>query len=178
MTILQLLWVLSTHEIVIIIMCVCVSCSVVSDSLRPQGLYILSGSFVHGILQARTLEWLAVPFSRGSSRPGDWIRVPHITGRLYNSNFLKEDSLPLLFVFAILVFPVPTFITSLISIYEKSLGEQWGYSRNWIDRILCPHELSFLQPFLFRIHGKLGLLDKTWTIWKARKRETTLLKVT
>ena len=28
---------------------------------------ILSGSSVHGILQARLLEWLAIPFSRGSS---------------------------------------------------------------------------------------------------------------
>ena len=29
----------------------------------------LPGSSVHGILQARILEWVAVPFSRGSSRP-------------------------------------------------------------------------------------------------------------
>ena len=33
------------------------------------------GSSVHGILQARILEWVAVPFSRGSSQPRDWIRV-------------------------------------------------------------------------------------------------------
>ena len=30
-----------------------------------------SGSFVHGILQTRILEWFAMPFSRGSSRPRD-----------------------------------------------------------------------------------------------------------
>ena len=30
----------------------------------------LPGSSVHGILQARTLEWVALPSSRGSSRPG------------------------------------------------------------------------------------------------------------
>ena len=29
------------------------------------------GSSVHGILQARILEWVAVPFSRGSSQPRD-----------------------------------------------------------------------------------------------------------
>ena len=29
----------------------------------------LPGSFVHGILQVRVLEWVAIPFSRGSSRP-------------------------------------------------------------------------------------------------------------
>ena len=30
------------------------------------------GSSVHGILQARILEWVAISFSRGSSRPRDW----------------------------------------------------------------------------------------------------------
>ena len=30
-----------------------------------------SGSFVHGILQATIMEWVAIPFSRGSSRPRD-----------------------------------------------------------------------------------------------------------
>ena len=33
------------------------------------------GSSVHGILQARILEWVAMPSSRGSSRPRDWIWV-------------------------------------------------------------------------------------------------------
>ena len=42
------------------------SCSVISDSLQPQ---------VHGILQARILEWVAFPFSRGSSQPSDQIQV-------------------------------------------------------------------------------------------------------
>ena len=31
----------------------------------------VSGSSVHGILQARILQWVAIPFSRGSSRPRD-----------------------------------------------------------------------------------------------------------
>ena len=38
---------------------------------------------VHGILQARTLEWVAVPFSRGSSQPRDWIQVSHCRWILY-----------------------------------------------------------------------------------------------
>ena len=46
-----------------------VSHSVVSDSLRPHCSPL--GSSVHGILQVRILEWVAIPFSRGSSRPGD-----------------------------------------------------------------------------------------------------------
>ena len=38
---------------------------------------------VHRILQARILEWVAFPFSRGSSRPRDRTRVFCIAGRLY-----------------------------------------------------------------------------------------------
>ena len=33
------------------------------------------GSSVHGILQARILEWVAIPFSRGSSQPRDQTQV-------------------------------------------------------------------------------------------------------
>ena len=55
-------------------MCVCsvtLVTSVMLDSLWP---YRLSpaGSSVHGVLQARILEWVAMPSSRGSSRPKDW----------------------------------------------------------------------------------------------------------
>ena len=32
---------------------------------------------VHGILQAKILEWVAFPFSRGSSQPRDWTQVSH-----------------------------------------------------------------------------------------------------
>ena len=40
---------------------------------------------VHGILQARKLEWIAVPFSRGSSQPGDQTRVSCITGGFFTN---------------------------------------------------------------------------------------------
>ena len=36
----------------------------------------LLGSSVHGILQGRILEWVGMPFSRGSSQPRDWTRIP------------------------------------------------------------------------------------------------------
>ena len=41
------------------------------------------GSSVHGIFQARTVEWVAISFSRGSSRPRDWTWVSSIAGRLF-----------------------------------------------------------------------------------------------
>ena len=41
----------------------------------------LPASSVHGILQARILEWVAIPFSRASSQPKDWTQVSCISGR-------------------------------------------------------------------------------------------------
>ena len=40
---------------------------------------------VHGILQARIPEWVAFPFSRGSSQPRDQTQVSHIAGRFFTS---------------------------------------------------------------------------------------------
>ena len=40
---------------------------------------------IHGILQARILEWVAFPFSRGSSWPRDRTQVSHIAGRFFTS---------------------------------------------------------------------------------------------
>ena len=42
------------------------------------------GSSVHGILQARILEWVAISFSREFSRPRDRIQVSRIAGRCFN----------------------------------------------------------------------------------------------
>ena len=41
------------------------------------------GSAVHGILQARILEWVAIPFSRGSSQPRNWTQVSCIVIRFF-----------------------------------------------------------------------------------------------
>ena len=38
---------------------------------------------VHGILQARILEWIAILFSRGTSQPRDWTLVSCLTGRFF-----------------------------------------------------------------------------------------------
>ena len=41
------------------------------------------GSSVHGILQARILEWVVIPFSRGCSQPWDQTWVSCIAGRFF-----------------------------------------------------------------------------------------------
>ena len=45
--------------------------------------YSLPGSSVHGTLQARILEWVAIPFSKRSSRPRDQTLVSCITGEFF-----------------------------------------------------------------------------------------------
>ena len=39
----------------------------------------LTGSSVHGIIQARILEWVAMPSSRGSSQPRDLTRISYVS---------------------------------------------------------------------------------------------------
>ena len=53
----------------------------------------LPGSSVHGILQARILEWVAIPFFRRSSWPRDWIQVFCIPGRFFTIWATREAQL-------------------------------------------------------------------------------------
>ena len=45
----------------------------------------MPGSSVHGISQARVLEWVATSFSRESSWPRDWTRVSCIAGGFFTT---------------------------------------------------------------------------------------------
>ena len=47
-------------------------------------------SFIHGILQARMLEWVAITFSRGSSQPRDRTLVSCITSRFFTVRATRE----------------------------------------------------------------------------------------
>ena len=70
-----------------------------------------SGSSLHGILQARTLEWVAIPYSKGSSwaRDGPW--VCYIAGRFFAIWTTREAHL----------------------IYPLAVWETWFYP--WIEKI-------------------------------------------
>ena len=85
----------------------------------------LPGSSVHGILQARILEWAAMPFSMGSFQPGNRIQVSHVY-----LNW-QQGSLPL----------APTgkpFHMPLSSYYgEKSFQKSWKDHLNFHLSDLC-----------------------------------------
>ena len=69
---------------------------------------------VHEILQARVLEWVAFPFSRGSSQPGDWTQVSCIVGGFFTSWATREAQV----------------LHNLHGIRTKSiLYKQWPYVR-------------------------------------------------
>ena len=58
-------------------------------TLEPMD-YSLPGSSVHGISQASILEWIAVSFSRGSSRAWDWTRISCIAGEFFTDWATRE----------------------------------------------------------------------------------------
>ena len=72
----------TTFDIVSPLYWVSESCSVVSDSLWPHGLYSPWNS--------RVLEWVAIPFSRGSSQPRDRTQVSHTVGGFFTSWATRE----------------------------------------------------------------------------------------
>ena len=75
---------------VCVCVCVCVtqSCLTVYDPMDCS----LPGSSVHGILQARILEWVVIPFSRRSSQPRDWTWFSRIAGRFFTVWATREAS--------------------------------------------------------------------------------------
>ena len=62
------------------------SCPTLCDPMD----FSLPGSSVHGILQARILEWVAIPFSKGSSRPRDRTQISCNVGRFFTGRATKE----------------------------------------------------------------------------------------
>ena len=59
--------------------------------------YSPPGSSVHGILQGRILEWVAILFSRGSSLPRDRTQVSCVSGRCFTVWALGKSETPLNF---------------------------------------------------------------------------------
>ena len=79
---------------------------------------------VHGILQARILEWVAFAFFRGSSQPRDWTQVSCIAGEFFTSWAISRR--------LILYHLTPWFDVLVSQKFESSI----------IFLILCKHVLS------------------------------------
>ena len=55
--------------------------SLIKELLLNSDNWSTKQSQIHGILQARILQWIAIPFSRGSCWPRDQTQVFHTAGR-------------------------------------------------------------------------------------------------
>ena len=98
-----------------------------SRSVMPTSFATL-WTVVHGIFQARILEWVAIFSSRASSRPKDWTWVSWIAGRFFvvwaTGDFWNQvikgtaSTLPLL---------------ALLSL-EKPAAMWWGHTRNLMKK--------------------------------------------
>ena len=67
--------------------CVCIHAQLLRFCLtlcNPMD-YSTLGSSIHGILQGRILDWVAISYSKGSSQPRDQTRVSCIVGRFFTT---------------------------------------------------------------------------------------------
>ena len=75
--------------------CVCAKSLQLCLTLCNPMNYCPPGSSVHGILQARILEWVSVSSSRGSSQPRDWTCVSYISSTFVSWKLSQPVSLPI-----------------------------------------------------------------------------------
>ena len=105
------------------------------------------GSSVCGVLQARTLGWVAIPFSRASSWPRYWIQVSHIAGRFFTIWATREVA------HHYLIFNFKRLGKLLFSTYRKQISNVKKYRKpiftSW--EIIVSHSLRKH----FHIHDEL-----------------------
>ena len=122
------------------------------------------GSSVHGILQARMLEWVTIPFSRGSSWPRDWICVSYIscigrqvffttrTPSLVRAILYPETDQYIIFQIQTLELPPPGSFPGLLTeplIWAPAALPIWAFHPYLLVALYC--ELTFLRLSSLRV---------------------------
>ena len=106
------------------------------DCSRPD-------SSVHGTLQARVLEWVAICFSRGSSWPRDWTWVVQIVGRCFIIWATRDVHLISLIAISLFRTSVSSWGASLLAQRVKNLPamqETWVWS---LEKGMATHTQYF-----------------------------------
>ena len=116
------------------------SCPTLGDPMDCS----LSGSSVHGILQERILEWVAISFSRGSSRPRDGTWASCIAGRFFSVCFTIIT--PLILEVNLHLCPSHKFSTSTEgNSAEDDMHKRRGYLQDETEVIL--YHIASLEVF-------------------------------
>ena len=105
------------------------------------------GSSVHGDSQARTLEWVAMPSSKGSCQPSDWTHISHIAGGLITIWATREA-----FRFFAFCYWQPIPVCFLIEFHgQRSLlhHRPWSHRvrHEWVTNTLNLKQMSKLSKF-------------------------------
>ena len=80
---------------------------------------------VHRLLQVRILQWVAFPFSRGSSQLRDWTQVCYTAGRFFTSWATRETTIT-----------ETTFGWILLELVAENILTQNLFSWKWINNII------------------------------------------
>ena len=118
--------------------------AVLSDSLWPHWLYNPPGSSVHGIFQARILEWVAISSSRGLPEPGIKLKSPvssALAGRFFTTASPGKRYVNKHPCICLLSWEIE-------HLYHSVLPRYW-----YITRPMCPFPKWPLPPFTEMISG-------------------------
>ena len=126
------------------------------------------GSSVHGILQARVLEWIAMPSSRGSSRPRDGTQVSCTAGRFFSIWTTKEALRP----FTPILFPLSLKVWHIHLVKMKvdqscpTVCNSMDYKVHGILQNTVERSFSLLQGIFPTQGSNLGLLHCRWILYQ------------
>ena len=111
----------------------------------------LPGSPVHGILQARMLKWIAIPFCRESTWPRDGSWISCITGRFFST---EPQGSPM---------NMEKVRVERCNMIESS-AQRWGRG---LHRLRCPLRSGEFEPYTGL--PRWGLIqedESSWLVWK------------
>ena len=108
-----------------------------------------SGSSVHGILQARMLEWVAMPSSRGFSHPRDWTQVSCVAGRFFTFWATREA-------------------------HDKARQHVKKQRHHFTSKGLYSQSYGFSSSFawMWKLGHKEGWAPKSWYFWAVDLEKT------
>ena len=134
-------------------LCVCVlvaqSCPTLCDPMDCSP----PGSSVQEIFQARTLEWVAISFSRGSSQPRDWTQVSYTAGRFFTDWAPREAHVNITITIHICIY---TYIYIHTHTYVYILS-----SLSW--QLMWKYKHFLIMIFKIKSFGnKVGSLTLKW----------------
>ena len=136
------------------------SCPTLCDSMAPLSM---------GILQARILDWVAMPSFRGSFQPRDWIQVSCITGGFFYH--LSHQGSPI----NAITCAVSLFLCGVNSMWhndgprgatqltETTNEDKLGFWQVMVKVLGCPIDNVLYRSFLLVLHLPLPPASWRWT---------------